>query len=85
MIKIIQLWMNLNVHQYHPNSDEQNNPTVDEYIWMFFNGSFSSIFGFRTYLDTRAMSFFVTAAMKQSFFDALHTNSTAKKCYFYSL
>ena len=31
MIKIIQLWMNLNVYQYHPNSDDQNHPTMDEF------------------------------------------------------
>ena len=30
MIKIIQLWMNLKVRQYHPNCDDRNHPTVDE-------------------------------------------------------
>ena len=31
MIEIIQVWKNLNVHQYHPNSDGQNHPTMDEF------------------------------------------------------
>ena len=41
MIEIIQLWMNLNVHQYHPNSDDWNHPTVDEFKYELMSSKIS--------------------------------------------
>ena len=61
IIRIIQLWMTLDVSKFHPKLDCRKHPNTDDCIqehylsvifiqfWMIFYGSFSSIFGIGTY------------------------------------